>query len=63
MESDNPRHFIIEPKKGEDMYVGLVDKDLIEHYKIDQVTGRLSLHGKCQSPNQPGYIGFLINMH
>ena len=59
MESINPRHFTIEPIKGKDMYVGLVDLDLIEHYKIDQETGKLKLHGSCKSPNQPGFIGFL----
>ena len=59
IECINPRHFTIDPIKGEDMYVGLLDKDLIEHYKIERETGKIKLHGHCESPNRPGYIGFL----
>ena len=54
-----PRHFAIEPSKGEDMYVGYCLENSIGHIKINQADGTLTEVSEIESKNKPAFIGFL----
>ena len=49
---------MIEPTKGQDIYVGQLTETMIEHIKVSD-TGEMSYVGVIECPNKPGYLGFL----